>query len=683
MELKRPFKVLVVDDSIGRALRDVRSQEEVGASSELGAVGEWLKPVLQISDSYPSDSPKIELFVMKDLKFKEGSTVLPGGGSISKDDLPDFDVIVLDFGEVKITRTDRVTLADLGNGATETEVENLNHDFGGAAFYLHNRQLVESAQVVIFLTKYDNEDGDASAIPDVIRRYIHPFTRTTTTVGDKRPIMCSKLSAGTRRLLAEIENAYKRFARKFTQLENNDAIRFAASHDEPIIVVGETGTGKEDIAIAIHHQWRNVQLRKQQANPPERTGADLISEEPTIVNCAGLSDNNLARDELFGHVAGAFSDAQNHHLGEILAAYGAIEFTTNPRSANHLADYRARLTRWEDESRTHNNSERFEQVRGTIQGRFKFPMGTIFLDEFGDLPPSAQTGLLRYLQEYEVTPMGYAGRIKNIHLRVIVATSDPRVAAFLGEELRGSYRSRGELQRPLRADLLFRLKGQIIRSAPVTLINLERTVNHFIKHSSHPGFWENDKATPHLITRLSEAIALSEEPPPTGRRTIFGHRREISRIVRLCNLYVDSAAERGERYSTKEVTPDIIDKLWKHSWVVTEEIEDFEEADQILAEHVNEVLNKVVQYFDGIRVPLPEGWLEFAPRKRREVVTKLVTSLVESGKRSEVENLHHLLVKKKGDKTGLTEELWKAAFGSNALRKHLRDGLSKVSSSSS
>lgn len=66
--------------------------------------------------------------------------------------------------------------------------------------------------------------------------------------------------------------------------------------DEPVMIFGETGTGKELVARAIHY-------------------ASGRSEYPFVaVNCAEI-DNNLAGSILFGHDKGAFTGAESKHIG--------------------------------------------------------------------------------------------------------------------------------------------------------------------------------------------------------------------------------------------------------------------------------------------------------------------------------------------------------------------------------
>ena len=80
-----------------------------------------------------------------------------------------------------------------------------------------------------------------------------------------------------------------------------------APTDTTVLILGETGTGKELIARAIHHLSR----RKDRA---------LVK-----VNCATLP-SNLIESELFGHEKGAFTGAYARQLGRFEVANGASLF---------------------------------------------------------------------------------------------------------------------------------------------------------------------------------------------------------------------------------------------------------------------------------------------------------------------------------------------------------------------
>jgi transcriptional regulator with GAF, ATPase, and Fis domain len=118
-----------------------------------------------------------------------------------------------------------------------------------------------------------------------------------------------------------------------------------------ILLQGASGTGKELLARAIH------------ANSPR-------AKKPFIaINCAALSPN-LLESELFGHVKGAFTGANQNKTGLIAAAHE----------------------------------------------------GTLFLDEIGELPKELQPKLLRALQLGEVMPVG-ATQAKLYDVRFVAATN--------------------------------------------------------------------------------------------------------------------------------------------------------------------------------------------------------------------------------------------------------------------
>ncbi|MBI5529338.1 MAG: sigma 54-interacting transcriptional regulator [Deltaproteobacteria bacterium] len=83
--------------------------------------------------------------------------------------------------------------------------------------------------------------------------------------------------------------------------------RIARVGDEPVLVLGETGVGKEGIAKAIHH------------NGP-RSEHKLV-----VVNCATVQDS-LAESEWFGHVKGAFTGAEKDRRGVFEEADGGTIF---------------------------------------------------------------------------------------------------------------------------------------------------------------------------------------------------------------------------------------------------------------------------------------------------------------------------------------------------------------------
>ncbi len=128
------------------------------------------------------------------------------------------------------------------------------------------------------------------------------------------------------------------------------AVARVASLTVPVLVSGETGTGKELVARALHRFGSN----------PE---GPLVA-----INCGAIPEN-LLESELFGHRRGSFTGA--------------------------VADRRGAI----------------ESARG----------GTVFLDEIGELPPSLQVKLLRFLQSGEVRPVG-AERGVTVPVRVVAAT---------------------------------------------------------------------------------------------------------------------------------------------------------------------------------------------------------------------------------------------------------------------
>ncbi len=176
------------------------------------------------------------------------------------------------------------------------------------------------------------------------------------------------------------------------------------------------------------------------------------------INMAAIP-RELIEAELFGHERGAFTGALNRGIG------------------------------------------RFEQAAG----------GTLFLDEIGDMPPEAQTRLLRVLQEGEFTTVGGRQPIK-ANVRIVAATH---------RDLRHQIR-----QGLFREDLFYRLNVVPIRLPPLRerLEDIPLLARHFLDRARSSGLPSKQLASDAL-----EALKAHAWP---------GNARELENLMRrMAALY--------------------------------------------------------------------------------------------------------------------------------------------------
>jgi len=86
-----------------------------------------------------------------------------------------------------------------------------------------------------------------------------------------------------------------------------ETLRRVAPSELPVLILGESGTGKDLLASAIHNNSRRADRRF------------------VAINCAGLSET-LLEDELFGHVKGSFTGATSDRPGRFEHADGGTLF---------------------------------------------------------------------------------------------------------------------------------------------------------------------------------------------------------------------------------------------------------------------------------------------------------------------------------------------------------------------
>lgn len=618
--MSRSFRVLWIDDQLYESWlalgEDWRTKlDEIGGDDPTADV---FRRLVRLADEATAFGCPLDAYLAGSLQFGAGQGPRPitGAAAWKPEFLNAMDVVVLDLAglsvpppEWKLTHDDlRKSAESAGvqldpSGPSQEDLDYLNGpDASGAAFYLKLRTTaLASCRAVVILSSHDGSKKDA------VVRFLEPYCSPDSipwTV--KHP----RTRAGVDLAADQIEALYRDFAAGYTDLTSRGAIEFAASHDLPVLIVGETGTGKEYLARAIHRRWLQEKLR---------AGATNIASDLAVVNCAGLSPA-LARGDLFGWVRDAFTSATDHSIGKVLQACGVPPISSQPTrfaEGGWSEDFKRRLLR------TGRVAQEGDGVHLVGSG----PFGTLFLDEFADLPMEVQALLLRFLESgsAEIEPLGFLGRISGARVRIITATSDPRVAHFVGHPLVGSWRSREELDRPLRQDLLFRVKGQVIRTMPIDAKNVNAAIRHFVDRRPDVPWTESAINRLSLllerqiedVQRADAAARQVEEGGKAARFAAFGHRREVDRMVLLANAYVRGARLRGLRGISEVVTPKIIDKLWAPSAIDTTHIdaplksrgsEPAFSLDATEAERARALRNEIEEMWKSIGVALPEAW---------------------------------------------------------------------------
>jgi len=223
---------------------------------------------------------------------------------------------------------------------------------------------------VIMITAH----GEVETAVKAVRAGAHHFLEKPVELSELLLLIDQALE--NRRLLSEVER-YREgnrwqfsdvtlVGRSFAMRRVAEVITRLALRGSPanVLIRGESGTGKDVIARAIH------------ARGPRRGGPFIA------VNCTALPES-LVESELFGHEAGAFTDAREDKRGLFELAHG----------------------------------------------------GTLFLDEVGDMPKGAQAKLLQIMERHVVRRVGGVRDIP-VDVHVVAATHRDLEAAVA----QGSFR---------------------------------------------------------------------------------------------------------------------------------------------------------------------------------------------------------------------------------------------------
>ena len=174
----------------------------------------------------------------------------------------------------------------------------------------------ESRRVEMSITSMKGDDGE--------------FVGVLTSFRDVTDLFSLQLQAGKLTSFGNIIGQDHKMYKIFKH------IRDVSGYDYPVHISGETGTGKELVALAIH-------------NESARSGAPFVP-----INCGALPEG-LIESELFGHVKGAFSGAIRDKKGRFELADGGTVFLDEVAELSN--NMQAKLLRFLQE-------KKFERVGG-------------------------------------------------------------------------------------------------------------------------------------------------------------------------------------------------------------------------------------------------------------------------------------------------------------------------------
>jgi len=212
---------------------------------------------------------------------------------------------------VTVMRTGQSALEKLADGSTDLVVTDLRMpDFDGIEFIERIRETHSDVPVIVITGERDIELA-VKALKLGVSDYIGmPFSADAVQESTRSALEKAQVFTELRHMRRGFAESFE-FVGMLSKTPEMyrvfETIRMVSGMDVTVLVEGETGTGKELVAKAIHER-------------SARRDGKLVT-----INCSGVPDA-LLESELFGYERGAFTGADHSRAGMIELAHGGTLF---------------------------------------------------------------------------------------------------------------------------------------------------------------------------------------------------------------------------------------------------------------------------------------------------------------------------------------------------------------------
>lgn len=171
----------------------------------------------------------------------------------------------------------------------------------GLTLLAHVRQRWPAIPVIVITAVSDVSEVVEAVQLGAINYLVKPTPPATVTAAVKKALASREASP------PDVGGVPELVGKSRSMVEVRHRVVLAARSDVPVLVTGETGTGKELVARAIHRHSK-------------------LASGPFIAHNCALALSELFESEFFGHRRGAFTGADRDHAGLLTRADGGVLF---------------------------------------------------------------------------------------------------------------------------------------------------------------------------------------------------------------------------------------------------------------------------------------------------------------------------------------------------------------------